>query len=68
MNIYILEGNFDKAKEIGNRVLMTMNRNSSDLFNVANFDLNYTYNYSHLSFGDNSSDQFELQTEQISIK
>ncbi len=58
MNIYILEGNIDKAKEIGNKLLFDLNVSSFESIEFSNLSNN------------NSSDstQFEFWTEQMSIR
>ena len=67
MNIYILEGNLDKAKEIGNRILLSMNTSEMELFQNNPFDLNNnTQLFSGLNNG--ASSQFEFLNDQISIK
>ncbi len=72
MNIFILEGNFDKAKEVGNRVLLSLNKNSLDLLQLNSFDNQtnstfYNYNSNHFNTN-NINDQFEFLSEQISLK
>lgn len=57
MNVYILEGNIDKAKEIGNKILMSLNISS---FEQAEF--------SNLSNNNTNSPQFEFWNEKMSIK
>ena len=67
MNIYILEGNLDKAKEVGNRILLSMNTNEMELFQNNPLDLNNnTQMFSGLNNG--ASSQFEFLNDQISIK
>lgn len=58
MNIYILEGNIDKAKEIGNKILLNLN--------VGSFE---SVDFNNLSNNNNASDSHaEFWTELMSIK
>ena len=57
MNVYILEGNIDKAKEIGNKILMNLN--------ISSFD---QIEFSNLNNNNNNASQFEFWNEQMSIK
>ncbi len=57
MNIYILEANIDKAKEIGNKILLSLNISSVESLDFRN-----------LSNNNNSDSQFEFWTDQMSIK
>lgn len=58
MNIFILEGNIDKAKEIGNKILLNLNKSSFESADFSNLSNNNSSNNSH----------FEFWTEQMSIK
>jgi hypothetical protein len=57
MNVYILEGNIDKAKEIGNKILMSLNISSADQADFTNLNNNNT-----------NTCQFEFWNEKMSIK
>lgn len=58
MNIFILEGNIDKAKEIGNKILLSLNISSFEAADFSNLSNNNSSTNSH----------FEFWTEQMSIK
>lgn len=58
MNIFILEGNIDKAKEIGNKILLNLNISSFEAADFSNLSNNNSSTNSH----------FEFWTEQMSIK
>jgi hypothetical protein len=60
MNVYILEGNIDKAKDIGNKILINLNIGSLESVDFSNLSNNNNNN--------TSSSQFEFWTEQMSIK
>jgi len=57
MNAYILEGNIDKAKEIGNKILMNLNISSADQIDFTNLNNN-----------NSNASQFEFWNEKMSIK
>jgi hypothetical protein len=56
MNVYILEGNIDKAKEVGNTILMNLNISSFEAADLSNLSNN------------NATSQFEFWSEKMSIK
>jgi|LakMenEpi03Aug12_release.lakeMendotaPanAssembly.Ray.scaffolds.fasta_scaffold6247269_1 hypothetical protein len=60
MNIFILEGNIDKAKEIGNKILINLNISSFESADFSNLSNNNSNSSTHLNF--------EFWTEQMSIK
>ena len=57
MNVYILEGNIDKAKEIGNKILMNLNISTFEQADFSNLNNNNT-----------NTHQFEFWNEKMSIK
>ena len=57
MNVYILEGNIDKAKEIGSKILSSLNLTSFEQEDFSNLNNNNT-----------NSTQFEFWNEKMSIK
>jgi hypothetical protein len=65
MNIFILEGNLDKAKEIGNKILSNMNASSIESCKISScINNNADFNQNN----SNSSSQFEFWNEQMNIK
>lgn len=60
MNIYILESNFDKAKEIGNKILSNMNIGFTESSPIQN-----SKSGSNKMF--ENSGQFDFFNEQMSI-
>ena len=66
MNICILEGNLDKAKEIGNKVLL--NVNSGSIEGVNNYSNSISGSNSVQIDMNNNNSQFEFLNEQVNIK
>ncbi len=64
MNIYILEGNLDKAKEIGNKILSNMNATSIESTKITNFSNNADFDQNN----SNCCSQFEFWNEQMNIQ
>jgi hypothetical protein len=64
MNIFILEGNLEKAKEIGNKILSNMNATSIESCKISSFINNADFDQNN----SNSSSQFEFWNEQMNIK
>ena len=58
MNIFILEGNIDRAKEIGSKILINLNITSFESADFNNLSNNNSSKNSH----------FEFWSEQMSIK
>ena len=72
MNMYILEGNLDRAKEIGNKILASMNAGCIDSVKItanqlggATSELSATYS---TSTGGGNSQQLDFFNEQCNVK
>jgi hypothetical protein len=63
MNLYILEANYDKAKEIGNKILSNMNISFIESTKINNYTNNYDFN----PMQNNNNSQFEFWNEQINM-
>ena len=63
MNVYILEANYDKAKEVGNKILANMNIGFVESTKINNYTNNYDFN----PIQNNNNSQFEFWNEQINM-
>jgi hypothetical protein len=67
MNVCILEGNLDKAKEVGNRILSNANNSFVETCQINNYTNNVNSASQATADMNNNNSQFDFLNEQVNI-